>query len=61
MGKTKYTSVKNYNRLELHRFSSAGPRANITGMRRLYWGRNAYILQCGQYIYKVDADTFYRA
>lgn len=58
---TKYTSVKNYNRLRLYNFPSSGPNANITGMRNLYWGKDAYILKCGSYIYKVDRNTFYRA
>lgn len=59
--KTKYTSIKNYNTLKLYNFPSAGPRPNITGMRRCYWGRNAYIIMCGQYAYKVDFNTFYSA
>lgn len=61
MGKIKYTSVKNYNRLSLGAFPSAGPGASVKGMRDKYWGRDAYILKCGQYFYKVDSDTFYRA
>ena len=56
----KYTSKKNYNRLRLWKCPSAGPNASVTGMRALYWG-NGYILKCGQYIYLVDRDTFYRA
>lgn len=59
--KTKYTSVKNYNRLHLYNFPSAGPYPNIAGMRSKYWGRNAYILKCGVYAYKVDHETFWRA
>lgn len=59
--KTKYTSVKNYNRLRLYNFPSAGPHPSITGMRSKYWGRDAYILKCGAYAYKVDYKTFWRA
>ena len=59
--KYKYTSVKNYKRLNLEAFPSAGPYPNIAGMRSKYWGRNAYILKCGAYAYKVDSDTFGRA
>lgn len=57
----KYTSVKNYNRLRLAAFPSAGPHPNITGMRSKYWGRDAYIIKCGAYAYKVDSETFYRS
>lgn len=58
---TKYTSVKNIDRLKLYNFPSAGPNASISGMREQYWGKDAYILRCGSYIYKVNRETFYRA
>lgn len=57
----KYVSVKNYDHLRLYNFPSAGPGANVKGMRNLYWGKNAFIIKCGAYIYKVDPHTFYRA
>lgn len=59
--KYKYTSTKNYNRLRLWAFPSAGPHPNIAGMRSKYWGRDSYILKCGAYAYKVDFNTFWRA
>lgn len=59
--KYKYTSTKNYTRLRLYNFPSAGPNPNIKGMRALYWGRDAHILKCGAYAYKVDSRTFGRA
>ena len=58
--KYKYTSVKNYNRLRLWAFPSAGPNPCIAGMRDKYWGRNALIIKCGSYAYKVDSETFWR-
>lgn len=57
--KTGRTSIKNYYRLKLKSFPSAGPYPNVTGMRKI-WGKEAYILWCGNYIYKVDYDTYYR-
>ena len=56
----KYVSIKDYNRLELYRFPSAGPHPNIKGMRKFYWGDGAYIIKCGTYAYKVDHETFCR-
>ena len=53
-------STKSPKARELEKFPSAGPRANITGMRKLYWGKDAYIVKCGQYIYKVDKETYER-
>lgn len=58
--KYKYTSTRNYNRLNLWRFPSAGPNPSIKGMRKLYWGDDAYIMKCGNYAYKVDHETFCR-
>lgn len=31
--------------------ASTGPRPNITGMRNLYWGKQALIVKHGDYIY----------
>lgn len=60
MKKFNYTSVKNYNKLHLWLFPSAGPNANIKGMREKFWGKDCYILQCGKYIYKVPYSIFSR-
>lgn len=45
--------------LEEHCLGSAGPRPNITGMRKLYWG-DCPIVRCGQYIYRVDVSDYYK-
>lgn len=42
----------------LGKYPSAGPYPNITGMKKLYWGEDAYCVRCGVYVYKVD-KTFY--
>ena len=34
---------------------NAGPRPNITGMRNLYWGKNAIVALQGDYAYKVSS------
>lgn len=56
-----YVSTKYRERLGLSRFSNAGPFANISGMRKCYWGKNAYIVSCGNYIYNVDLLTYEEA
>lgn len=43
--------------LESHCIGSAGPRPNITGMRNLYYGKDALLYKCGQYIYYMGKDT----
>ena len=41
-------------------FPSAGPYPNITGMKKLYWGRDAYCVRCGVYVYCVNRETWER-
>lgn len=59
MGRTIYVKTKVAKRLHLDAYPSAGPYPNITGMRNLYWGKDAYIIRSGAYIYKVPAEVFY--
>ena len=47
--------------LNLSSFPSAGPRPNITGMKNLYWGKDARCIKCGLYVYKVDQSTYEKA
>lgn len=43
---------------ELGQFPSAGPHPNITGMKKLYWGEDAYCIRCGVYVYKVTKEFY---
>lgn len=56
--KSIYVKKEHYNTLRLDRFPSAGPNANIVGMKNHYWGKDALVVKCGQYIYKVDFATY---
>jgi hypothetical protein len=55
--RTKYLSVKDNRAKLLHQFPSAGPIANIKGMKSKFWGKNALVVKCGYYIYNVSADS----
>lgn len=59
--KTIHIPVNRYKELHLERFPSAGPRPSIVGMKKLFWGEVAFVVQCGQYIYHVDEETYYAA
>lgn len=41
-------------------YPSAGPYPNITGMKNLYWGLDAYCVRCGAYVYKVPFHVWER-
>lgn len=59
--KTIRVPVNRYKELHLEQFPSAGPGASIAGMKNLYWGKTSLVVQCGQYIYHVDEETYYTA
>jgi hypothetical protein len=44
--------------VNLSQYPSAGPRANITGMKNKYWGRGAYVVKHGTYIYNVPRSIY---
>ena len=43
--------------LESECIASAGPYANITGMRNLYWGKECLIIRYGSYIYNMGTAS----
>lgn len=57
--KTKYIKTADFDqyikRNNLRVVSSAGPNASITGMKKLYWGKDAQVIKSGNYIYKVES------
>lgn len=43
---------------ELHRFPSAGPHPCVSGMKKLYWGKDALCVRHGAYVFHVDRETY---
>lgn len=43
--------------LDEHSLSVAGPKAILSGMRK-NWGKDAYVIECGSYLYLVTKETF---
>ena len=37
---------------------STGPDGNAEGMKRLYWGLDAYVVKCDHYLYKVSKEVY---
>lgn len=42
----------------LENYPSAGPNPNITGMKNMYWGKDAYCIKCGSYVYNVPKEVY---
>ena len=56
--KTLYLSVKLGEIYGIDIFPSAGPNPNLTGMKILYWGIDAFCVRCGRYVYKVTEEFY---
>ena len=59
MNKTIYVKKEKAERLGLDKFPNAGPNPSIKGMKKLFWGEDAFLIRSGQYVYKVDKETYY--
>ena len=60
-GRTVYLRVRGrpevVRRLQHDCIGSAGPYPCISGMRKLYWGRDALVVKAGAYAYYMGKDT----
>lgn len=43
-------------RENISRFPNFAASGNISGMRKLYYGYNALLIRCGNYIYNVSSE-----
>lgn len=61
MSKTLTVDKFFYKTMKLSSFGNAGPNPCISGMKEKYWGKDAYCLKCGAYVYNVDVNTYEKA
>lgn len=54
--RVKRISKEEGERVEIHRFPNFSASGNVTGMRNLYYGRNALLVRCGSFIYNVSSE-----
>jgi len=59
--KTKTVYVSDYERLKLSKFPNFSKSGSIRGMKEKYYGKNALLVRCGNYIYNVTSqpDIYY--
>ena len=55
MAKTKYLKVKDGKRLGICNFPNFAASGSIKGMKDKYYGKNALLVRCGQWIYNVTS------
>lgn len=54
--RTKTLSVKDGKRLNIDTYPNFHKSGSILGMKKLYYGRNALLVRCGNYIYNVTSN-----
>lgn len=60
MKKTCSAPKTAFDYLRKYSLASAGPNANLTGMRNLYWGKDALVVRCCGYLFLVPPFVFDR-
>ena len=58
--KIKYLKVAEGDKLGISRFPSFHCSGSIKGMKDKYYGKDAYLVRCGQWIYNVSSAFYYR-
>ena len=54
--KTKRMTKEECQRCNISRFPNFHKSGSIKGMKRLYYGENAILVRCGDYIYNVTSE-----
>ena len=54
--RVKYLSVKKGEQIGIDRFPNFSRTGSITGMRNLYYGKDALLVRCGSWIYNVSRE-----
>jgi hypothetical protein len=54
MASVRYLKVKNGKKLGIYNFPSFSKTGSIKGMKNKFYGKNALLVHCGNYIYDVS-------
>lgn len=54
--KTKRLSKEEGKRVNISRFQNFHKSGSITGMKKLYYGKDALLVRCGNWIYNVSSE-----
>ena len=58
MARVKYLTVARGERLHIENYPSFHKSGSIKGMKEKYYGKDALLVQCGSYIYKVPQRIY---
>ena len=54
--KTKTLYKRDAQRIDISRFPNFHRTGSISGMKKLYYGKNALLVRCGSWIYNVSSE-----
>jgi len=58
MARVKYLTVARGERLHIENYPNFHKSGSIKGMKEKYYGKDALLVQCGSYIYKVPQRIY---
>ena len=61
MARVKYIGVSDGKRLHIETYPNFHKSGSIKGMKEKYYGKDALLVRCGSYIYKVDFKIYLKA
>ncbi len=61
--RVRYMTLEDGKRADISSFPNFHKSGSITGMKKLYYGKNALLVRCGSYIYNVTSvpELYYQA
>ena len=63
MARVKKLTLEEWQKLDISRFPNFHKSGSIRGMKKLYYGVNALLVKCGDYIYNcsTEPEVYYQA
>ena len=58
MARVKYLAVADGKRMKIENYPNIHKSGSIKGMKEKYYGRNALLVRCGEYIYHVPQSIY---
>ena len=56
--RVKYMYIKDGKRVNISQYPNFHKSGSIAGMKNLYYGKDALLVRCGEWIYKVPQEIY---
>ncbi|MEF9922943.1 MAG: hypothetical protein RR854_00015 [Muribaculaceae bacterium] len=63
MERVRKMTIEEGNRVNISQFPNFSKTGSVIGMKKLYYGKGALLIRCGEYIYNVSdsQEVYYQA